>query len=55
MQRMSSLPITENHLTYEFTAHPAGQESRRVRASVFIERNKQGHPTRLVGITRRAD
>ena len=55
MQRMSSLPITENHLTYEFTAHPAGQESRRVRASVFIERNKQGHPTRLVGITRRID
>lgn len=55
MQRMSSLPITENHLTYEFTAHPAGQEPRRVRASVFIERNKQGHPTRLVGITRRVD
>jgi PAS domain S-box-containing protein len=55
MQRMSSLPITENHLTYEFTAHPAGQESRRVRASVFIERNQQGHPTRLVGITRRVD
>jgi PAS domain S-box-containing protein len=55
MQRMSSLPITENHLTYEFTAHPTGQEPRRVRASVFIERNKQGHPTRLVGITRRVD
>ena len=55
MQRMSSLPITENHLTYEFTAHPPGQEPRRVRASVFIERNKQGHPTRLVGITRRVD
>ena len=55
MQRMSSLPITENHLTYEFTAHPAGQEPRRVRASVFIERNQQGHPTRLVGITRRVD
>ena len=55
MERMSSLPITENHLTYEFTAHPAGQEPRRVRASVFIERNKQGHPTRLVGITRRVD
>jgi PAS domain S-box-containing protein len=55
MERMNSLPITENHLTYEFTAHPAGQESRRVRASVFIERNQQGHPTRLVGITRRVD
>ena len=55
MERMSSLPITENHLTYEFTAHPAGQEPRRVRASVFIERNQQGHPTRLVGITRRVD
>jgi PAS domain S-box-containing protein len=55
MQRMSSLPISENHLTYEFTAHPAGQDPRRVRTSVFIERNKQGHPTRLVGISRRID
>lgn len=53
--RMQSLPVGENHLTYEFTAHPPGREPRRIRSSVFIERNKQGHPVRLVGITRRLD
>jgi len=55
MARMEGLPVDENHLTYEFTARPPGREPRRVRTSVFIERNKQGHPVRLVGITRRAD
>jgi len=55
MARMQALPVSENHLTYEFTARPAAGEPRRVRSSVFIERNKQGHPVRLVGITRRLD
>ncbi len=55
MARMEAMPVNENHLTYEFTAHPPGREPRRVRSSVFIERNKQGHPVRLVGITRRVD
>jgi len=55
MARMNSLPVGENHLTYEFTARPAGHEPRRVRSSVFIERSKHGHPVRLVGITRRLD
>jgi PAS domain S-box-containing protein len=55
MARMQSLPVGENHLTYEFTAHPPRREPRRIRSSVFIERNKQGHPVRLVGITRRLD
>ncbi len=55
MARMEALPVDENHLTYEFTARPPGREPRRVRTSVFIERNKQGHPVRLVGITRRVD
>jgi PAS domain S-box-containing protein len=55
MARMSALPVDENHLSYEFIVRPEGQEPRRVRTSVFIERNKHGHPTRLVGITRRLD
>ena len=55
MARINSLPVGENHLTYEFTARPAGHEPRRVRSSVFIERSKHGHPVRLVGITRRMD
>lgn len=55
MARMNALPVSENHLTYEFTARPPGREPRRVRTSVFIERSKQGHPIRLVGITRRID
>jgi hypothetical protein len=52
---MSALPVDENHLSYEFIVRPEGQEPRCVRTSVFIERNKHGHPTRLVGITRRLD
>jgi PAS domain S-box-containing protein len=55
MARLSALPVDENHLSYEFIVRPEGQEPRRVRTSVFIERNKHGHPTRLVGITRRLD
>jgi PAS domain S-box-containing protein len=55
MARMSTLPVDENHLSYEFIVRPEGQEPRRVRTSVFIERNQHGHPVRLVGITRRLD
>jgi hypothetical protein len=55
MARMHALPVTQKHLTYEFTARPPGQEPRRVHSSVFIERNSRGHPTRFVGITRRLD
>ena len=55
MERMHALPVGETQLTYEFTARPAGCEPRRIRSSVFVERNTQGHPVRLVGITRRLD
>jgi PAS domain S-box-containing protein len=53
LDRMSKLSVDQRHLTYEFTARPPGKEPRRVRSSVFIERNKHGHPTRHVGITQR--
>lgn len=53
--QMDALPVSENHYSYEFTARPAGKEPRRIRVSVFIERNARGHPTRLVGVTRRLD
>jgi PAS domain S-box-containing protein len=52
---MAALPSSENNYTYEFTAYPDHQEPRRIRVSLFIERNKQGHPARLVGISRRLD
>jgi PAS domain S-box-containing protein len=52
---MSALPATQTNYAYEFTARPADQEPRRVRVSLFIERNQQGHPVRLVGITRRLE
>ena len=55
MAQMDALPVSENHYTYEFTARPPGKNPRRVRVSVFIERNQQGHATRLVGVTRRLD
>jgi len=53
--RMNALPTRQQHINYEFIAHPPGKEPRRVRTSTFIERNKHGHPTRLVGISRRID
>lgn len=55
LELMAAMPVSQHHLTYEFTAKPAGLEPRRIRSSVFIERNKRGHPVRLVGITRRLD
>lgn len=57
IERMvASLPPKKTHLTYDYGVqmHPSG-EKQRIRSSVFIERDKQGHPTRLVGITRRID
>ncbi len=55
MARMDAIPLDARHMTYEFTARPAGKEPRRIRTSVFIERNRHGHPVRLVGVTRRLD
>ena len=53
--RLSALPTSQQHINYEFTSRPPDKEPRRVGTSAFIERNKHGHPTRLVGITRRID
>ena len=55
MASMAALPSLQNNYAYEFTAYPEDQEPRRIRVSLFIERNKQGHPARLVGISRRLD
>jgi len=55
MVSMAALPSLQNNYTYEFTAYPEDEEPRRIRVSLFIERNKQGHPARLVGISRRLD
>ena len=55
MAEMSALPATQPNYTYEFTAHPEKKEPRRIRVSIFIECSEQGHPTRLVGISRRLD
>lgn len=55
MARMDVVPLDTRHMTYEYTARPAGKEPRRIRTSVFIERNQHGHPVRLVGVSRRLD
>lgn len=55
MAQIAALPVGENHFTYEFTAQPAGLEPRRIRVSIYIERNSRGHPTRFVGVTRRVE
>lgn len=55
MNRMAALPVTKKHFTYELTFRPCGQAPRLIRSSVFVERNGRGHPTRLVGFTRRLD
>jgi PAS domain S-box-containing protein len=55
-QAVATLPIGKTSLTYDFGVRiPATGEKRRIRTSVFIERNKQGHPLRLVGVSRRLD
>ncbi|MEX1111248.1 MAG: PAS domain-containing protein [Chthoniobacterales bacterium] len=55
MARMDAIPPDTQHMTYEFMARPAGKEPRRIRTSVFIERNQNRHPVRLVGVSRRLD
>jgi PAS domain S-box-containing protein len=55
MERMSALPVTQDDHTYDYLARPAGQPPRRIRTSIFIERDPSGQPVRLVGVTRRID
>jgi PAS domain S-box-containing protein len=55
MERIHAMPVATNHINYEFVAHPPGQKPRRIRSDVYIERNGHGHPSRLVGLTRRVD
>ena len=55
-QRISGLPVNKNVITYIFSITvPGTGEKRRINSSVFVERNKKGHPLRLVGISRRLD
>jgi PAS domain S-box-containing protein len=55
-QKISGLPVTKNVITYIFSITvPKTGEKRRISSSVFVERNKKGHPLRLVGISRRLD
>lgn len=55
MLRTAGLPVDRPHLNYELTFRPRGKLPRRIRSSVFVERNKHGHPSRLVGLTRRVE
>lgn len=55
MACMAALPAWQDRYSYQLTAYPDDQEPRQLRVSLFIERNKQGHPARLVGLTRRLD
>lgn len=53
-QKISGLPVSKNIVTYTFgIAVPGSGDKRRIHSSVFVERNKKGHPIRLVGISRR--
>ena len=55
-QAVSSLPLEKNSITYDFGLRlPGSRESRRVRSSVFVERDNNGRPVRLVGVSRRID
>ena len=53
--RMGALPVDRRHMTYELTFRPRGKKPRLIRSSVFVERNGHGHPSRLVGLTRRIE
>ncbi len=56
VQTLAALPVEKTSLTYDFSITvPRTGERRRIRSSVFIERNAQGHPLRLVGVSRRLD
>jgi PAS domain S-box-containing protein len=55
-QKISGLPVSKNIVTYTFgITVPGSGDKRRIHSSVFVERNKKGHPVRLVGISRRLD
>jgi PAS domain S-box-containing protein len=55
-QAIASLHVDQTSVTYDFEiCLPRTGEKRRVRSSVFIERNKNGHPVRLVGVSRLLD
>lgn len=55
-QKISGLPVSKNIVTYTFgITVPGSGDKRRIHSSVFVERNKKGHPIRLVGISRRLD
>lgn len=55
-QTIASLSVDQTSVTYDFDIRlPRTGEKRRIRSSVFIERNKNGHPVRLVGVSRRLD
>ena len=55
-QKISGLPVSKNIVTYAFgITVPGSGDKRRIHSSVFVERNKKGHPIRLVGISRRLD
>ncbi len=55
-RKISELSVSKNTISYIFSITvPGTGEKRRINSSVFVERNKQGHPTRLVGISRRLD
>ena len=55
-QKISGLPVSKNVITIIFSITVAKTgEKRRISSSVFVERNKKGHPLRLVGISRRLD
>ncbi|MGA0849863.1 MAG: PAS domain-containing protein, partial [Chthoniobacterales bacterium] len=55
-QAVAALPVDKTSLTYDFGVRlQSTGEKRRIRTSIFIERSKQGHPLRLVGVSRRLD
>ncbi len=55
-QAVAALPVDKTSITYDFHVRlrQTGEE-RLIRSSVFVERNRQGHPLRLVGVSRRLD
>jgi len=51
---LADLPVDRHTAAYNIAFRPAGSaEERKVRSSIYIERNSHGHPVRLVGVTRR--
>ena len=53
---VTSLPRSQNFVSYDFDIRSgSGGEKKRVRSSVYVERDRQGQPARLVGVTRRLE